>query len=135
VTTAILLLEKDLFFSVRIRDTLRHYAMAVRVVRDGPAFSRALAESDPEPPALAIVNMATPGVDWEAAIREARQHDLPVLAFGPHVDQEARRRALAAGAHQVVSNARLSSSLPALVQALLARESLPPASMEESAGE
>jgi DNA-binding response OmpR family regulator len=117
----VLALERDLFFAVKIRDTLRHLALETIVVRDLAAFSRALAgqNAPAAPPALAIVDISTPGVAWDEAIRQARQHGLPVLAFGPHVDVEARARALAAGAQRVVSNARLSSSLASLVQALL----------------
>nr|BBH95647.1 hypothetical protein KTA_38460 [Thermogemmatispora argillosa] len=120
----VLALERDLFFAVKIRDTLRHLALETVVVRDVAGFAQALASSGPtrEQPALAIVNISIPGVAWDEAIRLARQHGLPVLAFGPHVDLEARTKALEAGAQRVVSNAKLSSSLTSLVQELLASE-------------
>ncbi|MBX5450776.1 response regulator [Thermogemmatispora sp.] len=122
---SVLALERDLFFAVKIRDTLRHLALETIVVRDVVGFSQALAGSGSaqESPALAIVNIALPGVAWDEAIRLARQHGLPVLAFGPHVDLEARTKALEAGAQRVVSNAKLSSSLIGLVQELLASPS------------
>ncbi|WP_052888676.1 hypothetical protein [Thermogemmatispora carboxidivorans] len=125
MSRSVLALERDLFFAVKIRDTLRHLALETIVVRDLVAFSRALAD-DASPSgeprkqlALAIVNISTPGVAWDEAIRQARQHGLPVLAFGPHVDVDARTKALDAGAQRVVSNARLNSSLTSLVQNLL----------------
>ena len=68
----ILALEKDLFFSVKMRDTLRHYEMEVKTVRTLAAFDQGLATGADEKPSLVIVNIATQGVDWEAAIREAR---------------------------------------------------------------
>jgi CheY-like chemotaxis protein len=121
VSRSVLALERDLFFAVKIRDTLRHLALETVVVRDLAAFSRALASTGQprEQPALAIINISIPGVAWDEAIRQARQAGLPVLAFGPHVDTEARAKALEAGAQRVVSNAKLSSSLTSLVQDLL----------------
>lgn len=115
----ILALEKDLFFSVKMRDTLRHHGMEVLAVRTLPAFVQRLAATGEEKPKLAIVNTATTGVDWEAAIREARTQGLPVLAFGSHMDLEAREKALRAGAQRVVANSKFSSDMPGLVQRMI----------------
>lgn len=119
MATRILALEKDLFFSVKMRDTLRYYGMEVTVVHSLPAFEQRLAVSGDERPALVIVNTATRGVDWEFAIRQAREHGLPVLAFGSHMDLEARAKALAAGAQRVVANSKFTSDMPGLVQRML----------------
>ena len=93
MSTPILALEKDLFFSVKIRDTLRHHDMEVTTVRTLAAFEQRLTTGDVE---LVIVNTATVGIDWEAAIRAAKALKLPVLAFGSHMDLEARAKALQA---------------------------------------
>ena len=119
MTIPILALEKDLFFSVKMRDTLRHHDMEVTTVRTLAAFEQRLAASTDERPQLVIVNTATVGVDWEAAIRAARTRDLPVLAFGSHMDLEARAKALQAGAQRVVANSKFSSDMPGLVNRLL----------------
>ncbi len=119
MTIPILALEKDLFFSVKMRDTLRHHDMEVTTVRTLAAFEQRLAASTGERPQLVIVNTATVGVDWEAAIRAARTRDLPVLAFGSHMDLEARAKALQAGAQRVVANSKFSSDMPGLVNRLL----------------
>lgn len=119
MTTHILALEKDLFFSVKMRDTLRHHGMDVKTARTLPAFEQGLAADAEEKPALVIVNIATPGVDWETAIRQARASGLPVLAFGSHMDLEARARAMQAGAQRVVANSKFSSDMPGLVQRML----------------
>jgi hypothetical protein len=58
-------------------------------------------------------------VDWEAAIRQARKHAFPVLAFGSHMDLEARAKALQAGAQRVVANSKFTSDMPSLVQRML----------------
>jgi DNA-binding NarL/FixJ family response regulator len=119
VATSILALEKDLFFSVKIRDTLRHHGMEVTTVRTLPAFEQRLNATGAERPALVIVNTATTGVDWEAAIRQAHANGFPVLAFGSHMDLEARARALQAGAQRVVANSKFTSDMPGLVQRMI----------------
>jgi DNA-binding response OmpR family regulator len=119
VATHILALEKDLFFSVKMRDTLRHHDMEVKTVRTLPAFVQGLAATGDEKPALVIVNTATTGVDWETAIRQARTAGLKVLAFGSHMDLEARAKALEAGAERVVANSKFTSDMPGLVRRML----------------
>ena len=113
MTTHILALEKDLFFSVKIRDTLQHHDMVVATVRTLPAFEQQLLAD--EKPALVIINTATKGVDWEAAIRAAKTSGLPILAFGSHMDLEARAKALQAGADKVVANSKFTSDMVGLV--------------------
>ncbi len=115
----ILALEKDLFFSVKMRDTLRQHGMEVTTVRTLSAFEQRLTPTEHEQPVLVIVNTATAGVDWEAAIRAARARGLPVLAFGSHMDLEARAKALQAGAQKVVANSKFSSDMPGLVKRML----------------
>ena len=120
VIQAILALEKDLFFATKICDTLRHYGMEVMVVRTLTDFEQRLVSDGDKQPALVIVNTATKGVDWEAAIRAARTKKcLPVLAFGSHMDLEARAKALQAGAQKVVANSKFVSDMPGLVNHLL----------------
>ncbi len=119
MTIHILALEKDLFFSVKMRDTLRHYDMEVKTVRNLPAFEESLTAKDEEELALVIVNTATTGVDWETAIRKARTAGLKVLAFGSHMDLEARSKALEAGAQRVVANSKFTSDMPGLVKRML----------------
>jgi DNA-binding response OmpR family regulator len=115
----VLALEKDLFFSVKMRDTLRHHGMEVTTVRTLSAFEQRLTSTENEQPVLVIVNTATAGVDWEAAIRAARARGLPVLAFGSHMDLEARAKALEAGAQKVVANSKFTSDMPGLVKRML----------------
>jgi len=117
VTSRILALEKDLFFSVKIRDTLQHYEMNVTTTRTLPAFEQQIMAD--EKPALVIVNTATKGVDWESAIRLAKAKSILVLAFGSHMDLEARAKALQAGATKVVANSKFTSDMVGLVTRML----------------
>ncbi|MBV8694877.1 MAG: hypothetical protein JO125_14510 [Chloroflexi bacterium] len=119
MTTPILALEKDLFFAVRMRDTLKHHAMEVIIVRTLAAFEQRLMSTEDEKPVLAIVNIATLGVDWAAAIRAARTRTIPVLAFGSHMDLAARAKALEAGAQRVVANSKFTSDMLGLVRQML----------------
>ncbi len=125
MTIHILALEKDLFFSVKMRDTLRHHGMEVKTVRTLAAFEQGMAASEEEKPALMIVNTATKGVDWEAAIRQARTSGFTVLAFGSHMDLEARAKALEAGAQRVVANSKFTSDMPGLVKRMLNEPNTP----------
>lgn len=124
----ILALEKDLFFSVKIRDTLRHHDMEVTTVRTLAVFEQRIATNDVK---LVIVNTATVGIDWEAAIRTAKAHKLPVLAFGSHMDLEARAKALQAGAQRVVANSKFTSDMPGLVKRMLDGAAIDASELEE----
>ena len=119
MTTHILALEKDLFFAVKIRDTLRHHEIEARTVRNLATFEQGLAITGEEKPSLVIVNIAIQGVDWETAIRQARTHGYRVLAFGSHMDLDARARALDAGALRVVANSKFASDMPGLVRRMI----------------
>lgn len=119
MTTTVLALEKDLFFSVKIRDTLRHHEIDVITARNLATFEQRLTATGDEQPALVIINTAITGVDWESAIRAARVQGLPVLAFGSHMDLEAREKALQAGAQKVVANSKFSTDMPNLVKRMI----------------
>ena len=120
MSTNILVLEKDLFFTEKIRDTLKHHNMSVTIARNLVTFEQRLSETnDVEHPSLVIINTAIRGVDWEAAIRAARAKNLPVLCFGSHMDLEARAKALEAGAQKVVANSKFSKDMPGLVTRML----------------
>ncbi len=119
MTTHILALEKDLFFAVKIRDTLRHHEIEAKTARSLAAFEQGLTITGTEKPALVIVNIAIQGVDWETAIRQAHELGYPVLAFGSHMDLDARARALQAGALRVVANSKFASDMPGLVKRMM----------------
>ncbi len=135
MTIHILALEKDLFFSVKMRDTLRHHDMEVKTVRTLPAFEQVLTAPDGGKPALVIVNTATTGADWEAAIRQARTAGLKVLAFGSHMDLDARAKALQAGAQRVVANSKFTSDMPGLVKRMLDEPDALPLDESDSASQ
>ncbi|GHO65604.1 hypothetical protein KSD_41420 [Ktedonobacter sp. SOSP1-85] len=119
MTIRVLALEKDLFFSVKIQDTLRHHEMEASIARTLAAFEERLDASGEERANLAIVNISIRGVDWEAAIRAARERGYPVLAFGSHMDLDARAKALQAGAQRVVANSKFATDMPGIIHRML----------------
>ncbi len=66
---------------------------------------------------ILIVDLAARG-DWESFIRIAVARNMPVVAFGPHVDTEARSKAKEAGARRVLSNGNLARDLPNILKEL-----------------
>lgn len=132
MTIAILALEKDLFFAVKMRDTLRHHEMEVKIARTLAAFEQELASEVEPVPALVIVNISIQGVDWEAAIRQAHARGYPVLAFGSHMDLDARAKALQAGAQRVVANSKFATDMPGLVRRMLNNPAAVPADESEA---
>lgn len=114
--TPVLLLDTDLFFAVKIADTLKHAGYTTRTVRSEADFARLLGEA---PPAVAIVNTAARGIDFRHAIQLARAAAVPVVAFGSHVDVETQEAARRAGATRVIANSRVASDLPGVLERAL----------------
>ncbi len=129
-----LLLETDLFFQVKVAETLKHVGYATRTVRRLDEFTRWLgaahddvADTNDEAaaprPKIALVNTAARGVDWQAAIRAACDAGVPVVAFGSHVDLATQELAREAGATSVIANSKLASDLPGVITRALRRGS------------
>jgi DNA-binding NtrC family response regulator len=113
-------LDNDIFFAVKVADTLRHAGYETRTIRTLDAFIAALTDRQ----VVALVNTAARGVDWRAAIAAARDAGIPVIAFGPHVDLVAQEEARRAGAAAVISNSKLANDLPGVVARTLHRKDL-----------
>lgn len=113
----IIAIVRDLFFAIRIRDTLRPHGYAVAVAGSAPALAEALAAAPV--PDLVIIDLAFAGIDPPGTIARLKADPatraVPVLAFGSHLDQVSRDAAKAAGADRVVPNSKLAEALPDLV--------------------
>ena len=126
----VLSLDTDLFFAVKVADTLRHAGYETRTVRTLDTFLAALAVG----PAVALVNTAAHGIDWRAAIAAAAISGIPIVAFGSHVDLAAQEEARRAGATSVISNSKLASDLPGVVARTLHRNRVHAAETEPDDG-
>ncbi len=122
-TKKVLLLERDVFFVVKVRDTLSHLGYETQVARSADDFARKQAS---ETPALAIVHTGLAGVAWEEAIASAKAAQVPTLAFGSHIDLEAQQAARRAGADRVISNSKLAKDLPAIVERMVNKSQAEP---------
>jgi DNA-binding NarL/FixJ family response regulator len=111
---AIMILTKDLLFSVSIRNAVLRLGFTARIVKSPEALSEALLAASP---ALAIVDLSTVGAngDWDT-IQEVAERPTPVLVFGPHKDVEGLRAAKAAGVTRVVSNGQFHREMAQLIE-------------------
>lgn len=113
-TGVLVVLNRDLFFGVRIGNILRALGYTVEFVQTTDALVDRL--RGPEPVVLGIIDMNA-GVEWDR-IRSARDASIttPLLAFGSHLDVEGRRAAKAAGVTRVVSNGDFHRDMVHLVR-------------------
>jgi len=112
----IVVLNRDLFFGVKIGNTLRGLGYQVSFVPTTEAFVARLRSAEVSP-ALGVIDMGV-GVDWEAiaALTGAEESSAPLLVFGSHLDVEGRRAAKAAGVRRVVSNGDFHRDMVALIR-------------------
>ncbi len=105
---------RDLFFAIRIRDTLAPRGYAVVVAKTTEAVRAAVVT----PPALLVVDLAFAAIEPPRLIAALKSDPatagIPILAFGSHLDHAARDAAKAAGADRVVANSKLVEDLPDL---------------------
>ncbi|CAA9549228.1 MAG: hypothetical protein AVDCRST_MAG73-2722 [uncultured Thermomicrobiales bacterium] len=110
----LVILNRDLFFGVRLGNTLRDAGYRVAFAPHTAAFLTHLRA--PAPPRLGIVDLGA-GPDW-AAVADFTA-DLgaatPILVFGPHKDIAGFRAAKAAGVARVVSNGEFHRDVLGLV--------------------
>jgi CheY-like chemotaxis protein len=116
--TRIVAVVRDLFFAIRIRETLAPRGYAVEVAKSAAALQGAL-DAAGQPIALIIIDLAFAAIAPATTIAELKvapaTAGIPILAFGSHLDQTSRDAAKAAGANRVVANSKLAEALPELV--------------------
>jgi len=112
---AVVIVEPDLFFSVRLEDVVRAAGGDPYTVDEADQFVEAVARTFP---VLALLDLKTPG-DWEAAVRECKVKPhtrlVPIFAFGSHVDVETLQRARRAGADHAWARSKMMEELVAAV--------------------
>ncbi len=115
-----LLIIADLFFFAKLREAAMSLGYGATGAGNMDIARKKLAEHE----FLAVfLSFNKDGFDWEEFLRHARSEDetreLPILAFGNHVDTAAFSRAEELGADMVVPNARIASEFPYVLTALL----------------
>ena len=123
-----LVVVKDLFFQTRLAGGLSQLGLRPAFVKDLAELAGLVTVAE-----LAVIDLAARQVDPIEAIRRLRadRPDLPILAFGSHMDLETRQRALNAGATRVVANSQLTTDLPGLIRRLVPTAEAPQQPAEE----
>jgi len=120
-TPSVLAATGDLAFRSRIDLSLSRAGIPVRFV----AAQRLASEAAASRPSLILVDYAGLGeAEWSELSRIKRDpvtRDLPLLAFGPHLDHDGRDRATRSGADAILSNGEVAANLPAIVTEWMAR--------------
>lgn len=137
----VLLLSQDLFFQPRLQDALGRLGCRVILVdspqalgADGLGQERAVPLTEPLSggdaammrqltelrPGLILVDLTAAGLPWARWIQtlktSAATRRIPIVAFGPHVEEAAFEQARAAGADRVLPRGQITKSLPRLVK-------------------
>jgi predicted metal-dependent hydrolase/CheY-like chemotaxis protein len=133
--------SQDLFLAPRLQDVARGLGYAISLIEkpsqlgaQGEAPQRAISLTEPlegpdahmvatlteHRPALILVDTTAQNIPWARWIQvlktSAATRRIPIVAFGPHVDEGVLDRARSAGADQVVTRGKLQSRLPKLIQ-------------------
>lgn len=113
---AVVVLADDLFFVTRLMDVIRQVGGNPIVVENADEMVAAV---DLHFPVLVLLDLKTPG-DWETAIQRCKlspqNRQIPLYAFGSHVDTQTLRRARQAGADHAWARSKMMEELVAVVQ-------------------
>ena len=103
-------------FGAGIETKLRALDYEPAFAQTAPAFDRLLKGW----PALVLVNVGSKTLDWEHLVdhakNESQWRQVPIVAYGPHVDLELRQRALEAGCDAFVARSAVAGNLPSLLE-------------------
>ena len=112
---AVVIVEPDLFFSVRLEDVVQAAGGDPVTIEEADQLVEAVARTFP---VLALLDLKTPG-DWEAAVRQCKLKPhtrlVPIYAFGSHVDVETLQRARRAGADHAWARSKMMEELVEVV--------------------
>jgi CheY-like chemotaxis protein len=113
----VLLVVGDVFFSAKLRDTLKH--LGIPVARSARTDSEVAAALGGDSPRLVIVDLTIKTLDASALVARLKEDGttrrVPIVAFAGHVATEALAAAQAAGADRVVTNGQIAGNLPGIL--------------------
>lgn len=116
---AVVALVADLIFASRIRGTAQAAGVQATTVRSAAELLQRAGELQPR---LVLVDLDARAADPPAVIArlkgDPRTRDIPILAFGSHVQREAIEAARAAGADRVLARSAFVRELPFLLRRL-----------------
>jgi DNA-binding NarL/FixJ family response regulator len=108
----ILLIVPDLLIEVRIEGAAKRLNAAIETVsaQEAPDL---IASTRPQ---VVIVDLATPELEIEAVASAARETQVSVAGFYPHVEDKLRRAAKGAGIEHVYARSRFLRELPTILR-------------------
>ncbi len=112
----IVALVDDLLLASRVEANCRALGWPVVFPRGTETFWTLLRERRP---ALVLVGMSATRLPWETLVSEMKRdptlRDVPVVAFGSHMDLALRQRAREAGCDRVVANSQIATEFASLL--------------------
>ena len=107
----VLALGADLLFASRLESIVTRAGANFATARSAEELRTRL-----DSPTLVLIDLGARGLDLAAAVQSAREAGARVVvAYGPHKDVAARRRALDAGCDRWLANSKLFETLPDLL--------------------
>ena len=111
-TQTIIVLNRDLFFGIRLNQLLKQLGYHVVLAKSQESFIAGLGAADV---ALGIIDINF-GPDWGGIAQAiASGGQPPIIAFGPHLDVDGMRAAKKAGVTRVFSNGDFSKDTATIV--------------------
>lgn len=114
-----LLVVGNVFFSSRLRDTLKHLGIGAVSARSDNEIDAVLGAG---PPSLVIADLSIRTLDPTALIHRLKAAEttrrVPIVAFAGHLEGERFDAASKAGADRVVTNGQISADLPGILASL-----------------
>jgi CheY-like chemotaxis protein len=108
---SILALVNNLMFSVKIREAASAMGGIVNLVTTNEEIIEKLEIH----PSLIILDLTAVKTGWEDVVTKAKEAGIPVLAYGPHIEEQLRKSAEAAGCDEVVAKSMLDIDLSNLL--------------------
>ena len=106
-----LLICKDLFFQSQVTAAATQAGCTVEVLFNPSQLSDRLQDGTIR---AVFVDISTPGIDITSLVSEAGE--IPVVAYGPHVQSGKLRTATEAGCADVMANSRFSAQMVSILR-------------------
>lgn len=110
-------LVPDILIEMRIDAVARALDADLEPVQSPEHLEKALSGAS-----VLVVDLAVAGLDLDWVVKTARSRGVPVIAFGPHVDQELLAAAAAAGMDEVYPRSAFMSGMGRILGARLGGE-------------
>ena len=110
---SILAFITDLFFQAKVGHSAQSAGVDLKIVSSLYKFLPELSSK----PSLILLDLNADGISASSLIAQIRARDaqVPIIAYGSHVQNDLLERARQAGADEVLFRSQLSKDLPALL--------------------